>query len=254
MTNFKDLTIEEQDVFIPIGTCKPTHWLIEYNLRFHAFPFDWIHNIPLSTVTKIIEDDFVHFLTNVEEVAHKHPLESIVKNRYIQDLTFNFVAMHHFSKSKTIKEQIKPINKKHRQRGKWFNFLIKHAPKICLFTNYEYEEKAFTDFIDFMEKKYPKTQFTIINCHHTPNLDTETIKTEIFTINNTKIINLKFNNTYTGDTITLKSFGNQKIYEKIMPKLKLSEHYQIIRYLLTAKSELKKLLNQFLKNIHKNSL
>lgn len=241
MEILKNLNLEEQDLFVPMGDCKPTFWLKNFELRFCAFPFDQLSEYDLKTVIKLFENNFKDMLIDIDISAKSTQKNNIHLNA--KDNQFDYKAIHHFHKNYPIETQTKTLNQKMKKRGKRLIKFVSVSKKVCFITNFCFDINSFENFIKYIEKRFKNTKFTIINLN---NINTEEINLKEYNISNTKLINIDFNNTYQGSEEKFSWIGNEEINKQIFSKLKRNKKTFLLalhRFIYFKTKSIEKTLN-----------
>ena len=117
---------------IPLGsTCSVAYQLRKLGLRNYAFPFDWVRINNLSTVTDLIENNFLSFLDlqNYEflEISDKFEVNKKMKSYIYQNQFCRFY--HEFDRYIDSSNFTEFKEKYHRRINRFFE-IIKDSKKI----------------------------------------------------------------------------------------------------------------------------
>ena len=206
------------NVFISLGNaCKPAYWIKKHNLRKVALPFDWMMGYKLEAFLKTFKNGCDNWFDSY--IEHEAPN---CAHRYVVDTANNITDMHHFSKTKLVKEQLPSFKETFKRRGKRLQELLKTNDNICFLCNRSENFSEIRNFLDELEKLYPNTNFTLINVLHS-----ETKKVEKYILSKKSIVYFVYDYDIheKGGTPENPSFwiGNEKLWNGICSHLSISK-------------------------------
>lgn len=83
------------------GNCAITYHLNQYNLRNHAFPFDWC-KITINQLINVLSNNFTHFEhIKIKKLSQNH-LKNGIDASYLLYNMYNITFAHEVSKSEEI--------------------------------------------------------------------------------------------------------------------------------------------------------
>lgn len=146
--------------------CQPAYQLRVHNLRYEAFPFDWII-CPFETLITILEDDFKHFLdpeylTFVNTETNKHILNSY----------YNIKFVHDFKLNENFMEDYKTVYDTYCRRIERFYQRMNESSHALLIRRKITKGQA-QQLKQVMEKHFPQTNFLIVAVDNTQEIKTD---------------------------------------------------------------------------------
>ena len=216
VSKISQLPMIEAEHFFTIGkACRPAFWLKKYNLRQHAYPFDWMKDFQLNSVLKAFRDGCSNWFSDYSEG------KSTLSTRYVIDNTNHVTSVHAFPGSCSVADYLPEFQKTMQRRMQRLQQVCKNSRKVCILCNREENVLAFADFAKQLSRMYPQLKLTIVNVVHTTGtagIDKYDIskKIEIFFIRAEDVKKLK-----PGEPALFLWEGNEQLYEKICKRFKI---------------------------------
>lgn len=160
---------QKPHIIISLGiNCEPALQLVNYKLRDHAFPLDWVITYHAS-LFKILANDFKNFFQkenlevqyNAVPGTFQGPL-SVVDSEYA---TFH---MHDFIGSKSIDEQYDKIKEKYDRRVARF-YRALNANKLIYFLRIQTTKEETISLINVINEKFPNLNYVFVAINNNIN-------------------------------------------------------------------------------------
>lgn len=109
--NLEKLKCEKYEHIISLGSfCSPALELERFGFRDASYPFDWVLSHTFKSVLELINNSFKGFL-NSDQLYQRRDARQIYEN-----ILFDIIFVHDFSKHRSFHEQYKNIEKKYQRR------------------------------------------------------------------------------------------------------------------------------------------
>lgn len=215
-----DFKLKVDCVFSVGKDCRSCYHLQKNNLRFQAFPLDWMMGYSLDTVLHLLRTKFNDFFEEAEEIPGKF----CGNCKYVQDKINGITSVHHFKKDVPFEKEKEFFRNHMLIRASRVDMILRNASAIALVCNREeLTPEELINFIIGFDNIYPNKTVALINI-----VDEETESPEFieFTVpgkENLKIICINFKDQKnTESKINAPTWaGNAEVWTEIMQNIEL---------------------------------
>jgi hypothetical protein len=108
------------------GNCRNSTWLKELNIRFEAYPFDWVESEEIEGVIDLINNDFEDYLSLKNLIPHHHSHYNRVRDtqykiNLVHEFSFQGTANFSFANEKDLKRGMSCLHNEYRALYEKYN-------------------------------------------------------------------------------------------------------------------------------------
>lgn len=148
-------------VFSAGEACRPANALRRVNLRTFSSPLDWMAHYDLPVYVELFRKrkfDLFQEYEEFEKWAGEH--------RSVKDMRTGMVSMHHFDRTRSIREQFPEFSAAMNRRLEHLSRSIRESRDVGIVMNRNIPMEEIKEFVESLAPLFPQCAFHVLNMRH----------------------------------------------------------------------------------------